>query len=307
MGKLKKNILITGGSGFIGKNLVEYLSPKFNIFAPSHEQLELLDETAVFNFISSNKIQIVIHCANVGGGRDTAGTKDIVYKNCRMFFSLTRNLSYLERIIHLGSGAEYGKSRSLILVSEDEFDKIIPLDGYGFAKYTCSKFIENSSKIICLRLFSVFGKYENCYFKFISNSIVKNLLKIPINIGQNVYFDFLYIDDLLKIIDYFISNKTRYKMYNVASGKRIDLVTIARLVNQIGKGESKIIVENPNLNLEYTANINRLQKEIPNFKFTPFKSALMLIYKWYLQNIHLIDKEKIIKDPYLKYITINKN
>ena len=41
-----KNILITGGSGFIGKNLREQLQGKYNIYAPSHSELELLDYDA---------------------------------------------------------------------------------------------------------------------------------------------------------------------------------------------------------------------------------------------------------------------
>src|SRR3990167_9393100 len=147
MGKLKKNILITGKSGFIGRNLTENLSLEYNIFAPTHRDLELLDEKAVEKFIHNNKIKIVIHCANIGGGRDTTNVRNVVYKNLRIFFALTRNLEYLEKIIHLGSGAEYDKSRPLIKIKETDFDKRIPSDDYGFAKYVCSKFAQNSQKV----------------------------------------------------------------------------------------------------------------------------------------------------------------
>ena len=306
MGKLKKNILITGKSGFIGRNLTENLSLEYNIFAPTHRDLELLDEKAVEKFIHNNKIKIVIHCANIGGGRDTTNVRNVVYKNLRIFFALTRNLEYLEKIIHLGSGAEYDKSRPLIKIKETDFDKRIPSDDYGFAKYVCSKFAQNSQKVICLRLFSVFGKYENCYFKFISNSIVKNILKMPITIGQNVYFDFLYINDLVKIIEYFILNKTGHKIYNIASGKRIDLVTTAKLINGLGNFQSKITIKNPGFNFEYTADISRLKREIPDFKFTPFKLALEKLYQWYEMNLDRIDKKKTIEDPYFKYISVKK-
>ena|SRR3989344_1736324 len=305
-GKLKKNILITGAGGFIGQNLAENLSKRYKIYGSAHKDLELLDEEAVRGYIQKNKIKIVVHCANVGGGRDTVGRPSVIYENLRMFFNIARNLDYLERMIYFGSGAEYDKSRPLIGIKESDFDRQIPKDDYGFAKYVCSKFTENSSKIIALRLFAVFGKYENCYFKFISNSIVKNILNLPIVIAQNVYFDFLYIDDFIKITEHFIVNKTRSKIFNVANGKKVDLITIANIINIIGKTKSKIIVKNPGLNKEYTANISLLKREIPNIKFTPIKNATMELYNWYEKNIDKIDKEKIVRDEYLKFTKVNK-
>ena len=129
---------------------------------------------------------------------------------------------------------------------------------------------------------------------------------MPITIGQNVYFDFLYINDLVKIIEYFILNKTGHKIYNIASGKRIDLVTTAKLINGLGNFQSKITIKNPGFNFEYTADISRLKREIPDFKFTPFKLALEKLYQWYEMNLDRIDKKKTIEDPYFKYISVKK-
>ena len=79
-GKLKKvkkmkTILITGGTGFIGKNLVEHLSKnkKYKTLAPKHGELELLDENAVRDFFAKNKIDVVIHTAHFGGNRKLRG------------------------------------------------------------------------------------------------------------------------------------------------------------------------------------------------------------------------------------------
>ena len=58
-----KRILITGGSGFVGRNLKESLAGKYEIFAPSHKGLELLDYDALEQYVLTNKIDVIVHGA----------------------------------------------------------------------------------------------------------------------------------------------------------------------------------------------------------------------------------------------------
>lgn len=296
--------LITGASGFIGRNLCQYLSPKYRIFAPSHKELDLLDAEKVRRYIGKNKIKIIIHSANTGGGRDTLRLPNVIETNLRMFFNIARNASLVEKIINFGSGAEYDKSRPLVKIGEEEFDKRVPADDYGFYKYVSSKYIEKSEKIYCLRLFGVYGKYENYLYKFISNTMVKNLLRMPITIGQNVYFDYLYIDDLVRIVEYFILNRPKYKIYNTTRGEEVDLLTIARTVNDISDYKSEIKILNHGLNLTYTGDNKRLKEEIGNFKFTPLRKGIEELYNWYKKNLAKLDLVKVRKDPYLGKIKV---
>lgn len=302
----KKNILITGGSGFIGRNLQEYLHSRYTVFAPSHDELDLLNTQKVAQYIKGNAIHIVIHGANIGGGRDTLDAKDVVQKNLTMFFNIVRNLNIIEKVIHLGSGAEYDKKRPLAKVKEEDFDSMVPQDDYGFYKYVCSKYIERTDKIISLRLFGVYGKYENYLFKFISNAVVKNLFHLPIIIGQNVYFDYLYINDLLQIIDYFINHAAKYKAYNISNGKKIDLLTISQTINKISDSKSKIYILHKGLNHEYTANNQRLVKEIRELKFTSPEEGIKILYDWYKSKLKTIDKKVIEEDRYIHNINVKK-
>lgn len=64
------NILLTGGSGFIGRNIIESLSDRYNIIAPTHSMLELTDENTVSAFFRSNEIDVVIHSAVKPGHRN---------------------------------------------------------------------------------------------------------------------------------------------------------------------------------------------------------------------------------------------
>lgn len=301
------NIFLTGGSGFIGRNLIESLGKNYTIFAPSHKELELLGVKAVRRYIRDNSIDIVIHAANKGGGRDTKDMKNVVEYNTRMFFNIVRNRHFVKKIIHLGSGAEYGKQRALVKVKEEDFDSYVPYDSYGFAKYVCSKYIEKVKNIVNLRLFGVYGKYENYHYKFISNAIVKNLFFLPIVINQNVHFDYLYIDDLVKIIEYFVNNETKYNIYNCTRGTTIDLISLANIVNEISDNPSEIIVLNKGLNKEYSGDNTRLLDELGGFEFINHKDAVKYLYNFYKSILNKIDRKEIEEDRYIKYCKVDKN
>lgn len=308
MNQNKLNILITGAKGFIGKNLVEYLTKihrnKYSLFYPYHSELELLDATGVSQFIKNNNINIIVHCANIGGSRKTAYDKDrtdVVLKNLRMFFNLERCLGKGKRMIFLGTGAEYGRKYYKPKMNEDYFGKHVPEDTYGFSKYVCSKYIEGVDNIVNLRIFGAFGKYEDYEYKFISNTIVKNLFGLPIVINQNVNFAYVYVNDLAKIIEYFICHEPGHRFYNVTPHNVMDLRTIVDKIDMISKKTSKLVIRNEGLNTEYSGNNAKILNEIKGFEFTPIDDALEELYSWYEKHLHKIDRRIIEKDEYVDY------
>lgn len=286
-----KKILITGANGFAGRHLATYLkSKKYELYTPSHKELDLLDENAVDNYFIKNKIDIVIHTALVGGSRKEEHVDSALNQNLRMFFNIIRNKKRFKKMIHCGSGAEYDKRFPIVKAKEEDFDKRVPVDEYGFGKYICSKYIENSENIVCLRIFALFGKFEDYRYRFISNAICRNIYGLPITIRQNVYFDYIYINDFVRIVEYFIEHKAKHKFYNAGTGKRIDIKTLARKINEISDKKSKIIIKNKELNNEYTCNNERLISEILDFKFTKMDDSIKDLYTWYKINIDKIDK-----------------
>jgi len=299
------NIFITGASGFVGSHLREYLQKNYTsckLFTPSSKELDLSDESSVDDYILSNKIDIIIHLANRGGGRDTLEMKNVTEYNLRIFFNIAKHEKNVKKIISFGSGAEYGKHKPIIDAKEEDYLHEQPHDEYGCYKSITSKYIEKSENIVQLRIFGAYGEYENYRFKFISNAIVKNLLKLPIVINKNVYFDYIYIDDLVKIIDWFVHNEAKEKIYNVTTGEKIDLITLANLVNEKSDFNSEIRVLNDGLNNEYTSDNKRLLKEIDTFNFTPHIDAISKIRDYFRYNLDNLDKDTIINDPYLKKI-----
>lgn len=286
-------IFLTGSSGFIGRNLLEQLQHKYTVLAPTHKELDLLNRDAVENFFSSHHVDIVIHTAFVGGNRKMLYVPDAIEKNLRMFLNVSVHQNYFRKMICFGSGAEYDKRRPLKKIREDEFGKIIPADQYGFAKYLCSLLAQRSDKVTVLRLFGVFGRYEDYETRFISNAMCRIVLGMPILINRNVFFDYVYIDDLVRIIDYFISQNTKERFVNVGSGQRQDLVSIARQISTLTDKPVKIIVKQPGLNYEYTCDNTVLLHELGTFQFTDFAIALRELHQWYLHNEHVIRKERL--------------
>ncbi|MFH1520270.1 MAG: NAD(P)-dependent oxidoreductase [Candidatus Micrarchaeota archaeon] len=296
----KKDIFLTGGAGFVGKNLYEQLSEKYNLYAPSHGELELEDTDAVEDYIKSHSFDAVIHAANWGGTRKkTENLENNVEKNLKFFFNVVRCKKYFKKFIQLGSGAEYDKLNYLPKMKESYFDNHIPVDSYGFYKYVCSKYIEKMDDSVVLRIFGCYGKYEDYEIRFISNAICKAIFDLPIVItNKNVSFDYLYINDLVKIIDHFIENNGQYKFYNVTPDKSIDLLTLAHKVRDISGKRVDILVKNPGENPEYSGDNTRLKEEIKNLKFTNIDDGIHELYAWYNNNKNALNYDKISLDQY---------
>lgn len=302
-----KTVFITGGRGFIGRNLTEALELLgYRVLAPSSAELNLLDEQAVDAFMRKQPVDIIVHAANKGGGRDTMGMVDVVHTNLRMFFNIVKHADSVEKIIHFGSGAEYGKHKAIVMVEEDEAGVSIPHDDYGFYKSVCSRYIEHSGKnIINLRIFGCYGKYEDYRYKFISNAIVKNLVGIPIRIRQNVMFDYLYVDDLIKMVHWAITSDINHQVYNITRGECVELVTLAEIVNAVAPEPTDIIVENPGMNLEYTSSNRRILQEIP-IQFISHFDAIAQLYQYYTENIAHLDTDAIRQDAYFNKIKLSQ-
>jgi GDP-L-fucose synthase len=289
-------LLITGGSGFIGKNLVENLSSDFEILAPSSKVLDLTDELAVKTFMSANPVDVIIHSATTPGHRNAIAVPDLVARNCRMFHNLARNEDKYKKFLYLGSGAVYDMRYYMPKMREDYYDQHVPVDPHGFSKYVISKYVEHNPKIIELRLFGVFGKYEDYSIRFISNAICKSIFGLPITIKQNRFFDYLFIDDLVKILCDLINSNTTDNIFNVTPDNSISLVQIAEIIKEVSNKDIEINISEKGLGLEYSGNNKKLYKELPQTIFTPIKSAIENLYIWYNQNQELINKELLLID-----------
>jgi UDP-glucose 4-epimerase len=286
-------LLITGGSGFIGRNLAEYFASRYAVSAPCSRELDLLDAAALRGYLCAKSFDVVIHAATMRSNRRVGAPPDMLDRNCRMFFNLVRNDGLFGRMIHFGSGAEYNRAGLPARVREDYFDTSVPKDPYGFSKYICAKYIERSDRVVNLRLFGVFGKYEDYTVRFISNACCRVLRGLPIVIRQDVVFDYLYVNELARITDWFINHEPHYKAFNVCTGQGVTLAQLAAVVAEVSGGNPEVIVRNTRLAPEYTGDNSLLRNEIDGCDFSDIRFSIAELYEWYAARQQSIDVESL--------------
>lgn len=281
-------ILVTGGAGFIARNLTEQLK-QYDITALNSKQLNLLDYVQVAACIKGGNFDVVIHTATYDAAPKHS-IKDpalVLENNLKMFFNLVRCRDYFSRMIYFGSGAEFAREYWQPRMPEEYFDQHVPPDQYGFSKYIMTKYARQDSKIYNLRLFGVFGKYDDWRTRFISNACVNAALGKPVQINQNVFFDLLDIDDLVKIIGRFIEHQPQTNIYNVCTGQVYDFKSLAEKIIRISGKKLKIMIKQKGLGREYSGDNTLLMREFPDFKFTPVDESLKRLYDWCNSNKQL--------------------
>ncbi len=291
-----QKILLTGGSGFIGKNILEsFLAEKYEIISPKSSELNLIDTECVDNFFKGKEFDVVLHAGTKPGHRNAKDPVNLFYSNVRMFHNLERHKDKYGKFINFGSGAVYDISKNITDAKEEDICKNMGKDDHSFCKYVVCKQIANLDNFVDLNIFGIFGKYEDWQIRFISNAICKTLFDLPITLRQNRKFSYLYIEDLMPILEFFIENNVKYKSYNIVPDEKIELLEIAKIICEISNKDAEIILAQEGFGLDYTGDNTRLIKEF-NFDFTPMKESIKKLYCYYESNKSDIDKNLLLID-----------
>ena len=292
-----KKILLTGGNGFIGKNILEsFLAEKYEIIAPRSFELNLIDTACVDEYFKGKEFDVVLHSGVKPSHRNAKDPTNSFFANVRMFENLERHKDKYCKFINFGSGAIYDTSKNISNVKEEQrFDNIGEKD-HDFSKYVVSKQIENLDNFVDLNIFGIFGKYEDYAIRFISNAICKALFDLPITLRQNRCFSYLYVEDLMPILEFFIENDVKYKSYNIVPDEKSTLLDIAQSARNLSEKNIEIKVANQGYGLEYTGGNSRLKNEFVNIKFTKLEQAISALYNYYNENIKILDKNLLLED-----------
>ena len=297
---MKANILIAGGSSFIGHNLIKLLNKNnYNITSLSLKKIKNKNKIKNIEYIfcdisKKNNLRkkikknydIFINFAGNVNHKDALKNKEVHYYGLKNILGII-NKKKIKLLIQIGSSLEYGR-----LVSPQR-EKITckPVSSYGKAKYLSSKYIlglgiKNS---VILRPYQIYGPYQK-KDRLIPQAIktfLKNL-KLKCTSG-NQKRDFLYVDDFNRLILYILKKKyINSGIYNVGSGKPVKIKKIINLIlKKINKGQAKfgsIQMRDDEINDLYP-DISKIKK---NFKWKPrisLKDGLAKTINFYLKKV----------------------
>tara|TARA_B100000029_G_scaffold395983_1_gene393914 strand:- start:317 stop:1279 length:963 start_codon:yes stop_codon:yes gene_type:complete len=287
MKKQNKKILITGGAGYIGQNLTNYLlKEKYLIYIIDNLStssklnnkikkkvkffnIDLTKEQKVRHFFKNKKFDLIIHLAAFSGVKEFDKN---VLKSFNNNVLATKNLvrfAFKEdktKLIFSSSAAVYGK------VSENkikETNECKPVNYYGLSKLACENIIKNElngkkNSYAILRYFNVVGSIVDYRIKkkisslldVLENKIKSRKYKININ-GRNFDTkdgsperDFIHVSDLCKIHEktFKFLSKNKSVILNCGSGCRHSVLEIVREIEKRIRKKFKISYKITNLN-----------------------------------------------------------
>jgi GDP-L-fucose synthase len=174
------------------------------------------------------------------------------------------------------------------LQSEDHFGKSIPVETYGLAKYMIAREIEsrNDKKSLNLRLFGVFGPYEDYRRRFLSNNICRVISGHSVMVNRDMKFDYLDVSDLGRFLSGLIQAGCNLSgSYNFCTGKPMRLTDIGAMIAEKMLGTRSVEVVDAGENAEYSGSPARIFSEYGSFTFTPIEDSLSNLIEYYKKEL----------------------
>ncbi|MDO8621167.1 MAG: SDR family NAD(P)-dependent oxidoreductase [Candidatus Levybacteria bacterium] len=305
-----KTVLVTGGAGFIGANLIRRLLKtgyNINLIVRKNTDLwrlenivskirvykiDLLDSLRLSKTVSKIKPDIIIHLATYSNYRNQQAIKQMINLNIQGTLNLlmaSKDIDYAI-FINTGSSSEYGfKNKPM-----NEKDLLEPISFYAATKASatllCQVFAREYKKpIVTLRPFSVYGQYEE-KDRFIPTIIKAAIEDKSINLTPGKQRrDFIYIKDVvdmyIKTLSY--GKKLSGQILNMGTGIEYTNDEVIKMLFQIT--EKKVKIEKGAYptriwdTQHWVADISKtktLLKWKPKFSL---EKGLEETYKWYLK------------------------
>jgi UDP-N-acetylglucosamine 4-epimerase len=318
-------VLVTGGAGFIGSNLIEsllnagnYVVCLDNFSTGKRENLRTFLNNPRFRLIegdirnyddceqSVNGIDFVFHQAALGSVprsiKDPVSSTDVnIGGFVKMLFAAKEEK--VKRFVYAASSSTYGDHPDLPKV-EDKIGK--PLSPYGITKYADELFAENFAstyniEVIGLRYFNVFGRRQDpqgAYAAVVPIFVKKLMLhEAPVINGDGLFSrDFTYIDNVIQAnhLAALVRDQSAVnQVYNVAHGERTNLNDLFNLIKELimkfDSGVADIVpVHGSNRGGDIPHSLASIEKAERLLGYKPahtVKEGMAEAIKWYKDNL----------------------
>jgi len=289
-------IIVTGGSGLVGKHLKEILP---NAIYLSSKDCDLTDINKVKWLISSHNPDIVVHlAARVGGIQDNLKypadyfddnilINTNIVKVCKEY-NVKRFIGILSTCIYPSVVDNYPMKEEDLFIGPPPPSNF----SYGYAKRCLAVQIDAYNKqfgtkynylIPC----NLYGDYDNMHDESKMHFITALLNKIRNSKDKTLHLlgtgkplrQFMYAGDLAAIIKLVIDNDIT-ENFNVSPNFNYSIDEMAKIALEVTEKDYEIIYDRPDLDGQFRKDVsnNKLLKIFPLFKFTGLKEGLKQVY-----------------------------
>ncbi len=297
-----KKILVTGGTGLIGRALQEIMPDAIYL---SSKDCDLTRQHEVINLFFKNQFTHVVHlAATVSGIEDNMKRPYSHYtENVLMNTILLEQArkSVVKCFIGILSTCAYQDESEIYPLTEEMiFNGKPPAPNfpYGIAKRAMAVQIEACNKefgtnyqyMIPCNIYGRHDKYNPDRSHYVG-ALIKKIFDAKISKSDNITLfgsgnplrQFIYADDVAKVIKYFIDNDITTSV-NVANDEVYSIDKIARIaLNACDAKDINIIYDKdrPDGQFRKDCSNEKLKKLMPELKFTPLEEGIKKTYEFY--------------------------